>query len=41
MGTETRKQRIAEIVQTARSKPARLRDERITMAHGAAAPPRR
>ena len=35
MSAEARRGRIAEIVQTARSKPARLRDERITMAHGA------
>ena len=35
MSTETRRQRVAEIVQTARSKRARMRDERITMAHGA------
>jgi hydrogenase expression/formation protein HypE len=31
----TREQRVLEIVQTARSKRPRLRDERITMAHGA------
>ena len=31
----TREQRILEIIETARSKPARFRDERITMAHGA------
>jgi hydrogenase expression/formation protein HypE len=30
-----RAQRIAEITQTARAKPQRFRDERITMAHGA------
>lgn len=30
-----RRQRVAEIVQTARSKRARFRDERITMSHGA------
>jgi hydrogenase expression/formation protein HypE len=30
-----RAQRIAEITQVARAKPARFRDERITMAHGA------
>ena len=35
MSAEARQGRIAAIVQTARSKPARLRDERITMAHGA------
>ena len=35
MSAETREQRMAEIVQTARSKRARMRDERITMAHGA------
>jgi hydrogenase expression/formation protein HypE len=31
----TRERRILEIIETARSKPARLRDEHITMAHGA------
>jgi hydrogenase expression/formation protein HypE len=31
----TREQRILEIIETARSKPAKFRDERITMAHGA------
>ena len=35
MSTEARRQRVAEIVRTARSKTARMRDERITMAHGA------
>ncbi len=35
MSTEARRQRVTEIVQTARSKRARMRDERITMAHGA------
>jgi hydrogenase expression/formation protein HypE len=30
-----REARILEIIETARSKPARFRDERITMAHGA------
>jgi len=31
----TRQQRIGEIVQRTRARPARFRDERITMAHGA------
>jgi hydrogenase expression/formation protein HypE len=31
----SREQRILGIIETARSKPARFRDERITMAHGA------
>ncbi len=35
MSADTRRQRVAEIVQTARSKRPRMRDERITMAHGA------
>lgn len=35
MSAETRRQRVTEIVQTARSKRPRMRDERITMAHGA------
>ena len=35
MSADTRRQRVAEIVQTARSKRARMRDVRITMAHGA------
>jgi len=35
MSIETRRERVAGIIQTARSKPARMRDERITMAHGA------
>src|SRR3954447_1260070 len=30
-----REQRILGIIETARSKPARFRDERLTMAHGA------
>src|SRR3954463_10163817 len=30
-----REQRILGIIETARSKPAKFRDERITMAHGA------
>ncbi len=35
MNAATRQQRITEIVQRTRAKPARFRDERITMAHGA------
>ncbi len=35
MSADSRRERVAEIVHTARSKRARLRDERITMAHGA------
>ncbi|MGA2454811.1 MAG: hydrogenase expression/formation protein HypE [Solirubrobacteraceae bacterium] len=35
MSGATRQQRIGEIVQRTRAKPARFRDERITMAHGA------
>jgi hydrogenase expression/formation protein HypE len=31
----TREERIRAIVETARAKPARLRDERVTLAHGA------
>jgi hydrogenase expression/formation protein HypE len=34
-GVSVREQRILDIIETARSKPARFRDERITMAHGA------
>src|ERR1700690_2332012 len=30
-----REQRVLEIIETARAKPARFRDERITLAHGA------
>src|SRR5690242_20697921 len=30
-----REQRVLEIIETARSKPARFKDEQITMAHGA------
>ena len=33
--TSTRQTRILEIIETARSKPLKFRDERITMAHGA------
>jgi hydrogenase expression/formation protein HypE len=33
--TSEREARILEIIQTARSKPVKFRDERITMAHGA------
>ncbi len=35
MSGATREQRIGEIVQRTRARPARFRDERITMAHGA------
>ncbi|HZU39484.1 MAG TPA: hydrogenase expression/formation protein HypE [Solirubrobacteraceae bacterium] len=35
MSTSVREQRILEIIETARSKPARFRDEHVTMAHGA------
>ena len=35
MSAPTRQQRVLEIIQTARSKRPRLRDEHITMAHGA------
>ena len=35
MSDATREQRMLGIVQRARSRPARFRDERITMAHGA------
>jgi len=35
MSSEVRRERVAEIVRTARSKRARLRDEHVTMAHGA------
>src|SRR5262245_32313836 len=33
--TSTRQARILEIIETARAKPLKFRDERITMAHGA------
>jgi hydrogenase expression/formation protein HypE len=33
--TSTRQARILEIIETARSKPLKFRDERITMSHGA------
>ncbi len=33
--TRGREQRVLEIIETARAKPARFRDERITLAHGA------
>ncbi len=33
--TTNRQQRVLQIIETARAKPARFRDERITMAHGA------
>ena len=35
MAVSEREQRILGIIETARSKPAKFRDERITMAHGA------
>jgi hydrogenase expression/formation protein HypE len=33
--TSTRRERILEIIETARAKPLKFRDERITMSHGA------
>ena len=33
--TGGREQRVLEIIETARAKPARFREERITLSHGA------